>query len=223
VTYTEHVHVTFGILAAITGALALWHAFHPRSRTRFVWPVLAFIIGFCLFVPVEAQTRNYAQVGWWGTLISLVPANPKYWIHNWFAVLPQWHVVQHKLGSLMIMIVGVVAWRDARGRLASPAWRFVLPVLLVAIGVAFGVHGGSEHHLMHRSEQIHHQILGVCFTVAGVVQGMVEAGRLRGPWRGVWAALVLAVGLDIAFFYRLAPGDLHNGGHAHASADTRLR
>lgn len=222
-THTEKVHVVFGILGAVTGALALWHAFHPTSRARFVWPVLAFLIGFCLFIPVEAQTRTYQEVGWWQTILSVVPDSPRYWLDNWFAKLASRHVVQHKAGGLLIMVVGVVEWQRARGRLATSAWRFALPVLLVLIGLAFGIHGGTAVHLPHRTEQVHHRIFGVGFVLAGMVQALVEMGRLRGAWRGAWALLVVLVGLDIAFFYRIDPSEFQTGEHQHASAGSGLR
>lgn len=222
-THTEKAHVVFGGMAAITGALALWHAFRPRSRARFVWPVLAFLIGFGLFIPVEAQTRTYAEIGWWSFLVSIVPDSPQHWLGDWVAKLESRHVVQHKVGSLLIMIVGVVEWQRARERLTTSRWRYVLPVLLVGIGLAFGVHGGSARHLPYRSEQIQHVTLGIAFVFAGVVQGLVESGRLAGPWRGAWAVLTLLVGLNIALFYRLAPGELRTGGHIHESAGPRLR
>lgn len=222
-THTEKVHVIFGVLAAVTGGLALWHTVRPRSRAGLVWPILTFLIGFCLFIPVEAQTRTYIEVGWWDTLLSVVPDSPQYWLDNWFTKLTAWHVVQHKVGGLLIMIVGVVEWQRARGRLARSWRRYVLPVLLVLIGIAFGVHGGSAAHLPYHSELIHHRIFGVAFVLAGLTQVLVETGRLRGAWRATWTLLVLVVGLDIAFFYRLDPRELPTGGHHHASADPGMR
>lgn len=222
-THTEKVHVVFGVLAAMTGALALWHAFRPSSNVRHVWPVLAFLIGFCLFIPVEAQTRTYVEVTWWATILSVVPDSPQYWLDNWFAKLASWHVVQHKIGGLMIMVVGVVEAMRGRGRLTTSGWRFVLPTLLVGIGIAFGVHGGGSNHLPFRSEQVHHHVFGVAFVIAGLTQGLVELGRLHGAWRGVWALLVLLVGINISVFYRLDSAELPTGGHQHASTGTGLR
>jgi uncharacterized membrane protein HdeD (DUF308 family) len=206
VTHTEKVHVIFGLLAAVTGALALWSAYHPTRWARLIWPWLTFFIGFFLFIPVEAQTRTYVEVGWWDTLMSAVPDNADYWISNWFRYLNQWHVVQHKVGGFLIMAAGVIEFRRARGRLAAPAWGWAFPVLLLGIAVAFGIHGGSTEHLPHLSEQVHHQIFGVALGLAGVALGLVNSDRLKHPgWKGLWAILVMVVGLDMAFFYRLRP------------------
>jgi len=214
-THTEKVHSIFGLLAFVTGALALWSAYHPAHRARLVWPVLAFLIGFFLFIPVEAQTRTYKEVGWWDTLLSAVPDNAGYWISNWFRYLDQWHVVQHKIGGFLIMVAGVIEWRRARGRLAL-SWRWAFPVLLVGIALAFGVHGGSGEHLPHRIEVTHHQLFGIALGLAGVALALTHAGRLRHPaWRGLWAILVMVVGLDMAFFYRLPPADRAPAPHQH--------
>lgn len=223
-THTEKVHVIFGTMAALAGLLAVWSSYRPRSPARLCWPVIAFIIGFLLFIPVEAQTRTYQEVGWWDTLLSAVPENPSYWLDNWFDKLSQWHVVQHKIGGLLIMAVGVIEWRRARGRLERSIWGQLLPVLLVGIGLAFGVHGGGAAHLPNRAEQVHHWAFGAGFVAGGVGLFLSQRGTLRGPhWRALWAAMVVAVGLDIAFFYRLTPAERERGGHLHASAGSRLR
>ncbi len=224
-THTEKVHVIFGLAAAFTGLLALHHAYYPRSRARFAWPVLTFAIGFFLFIPVEAQTRTYQEVGWWDTLLSAVPDSPSYWLHNWFAKLDHWHVIQHKVGGILIMAVGVVEALRAHGRLGQRPWAMLLPALLVGIGLAFGVHGGSREHLPHRSEQVHHWLFGAGFVLAGLTLWLHHSGVLRGAaFRGTWAMCVLLVGLDIAFFYRLTPSELEaRKEHHHESAGSRLR
>ena len=215
-THTEKVHVLFGMLAAISGGLALWGVYRPASLARLIWPVIAFLIGFFLFIPVEAQTRTYQEVSWWTVLGSAIPQNPGTWIRDWFHYVGQWHVVQHKIGSFLMMVVGVVEFQRGRGRLAGQGWGFVLPGLLLGIGVAFGLHGGTAVHLTHRTEVIHHQVFGVAFAIAAVSLALVRTGRLRHPaWRGLWAALILAVGIDIGFFYRLTPEERVPAVHHH--------
>jgi hypothetical protein len=224
-THTEKVHVIFGLVGALTGFLALWSSYHPESRARFLWPILAFLIGLFLFIPVEAQTRTYQDMGWWETLRSVVPQHPATWVSDWFRYLTHWHVVQHKVGSFLMMVAGGVELGRARGRLTAPEWAWIFPALLMGIAIAFGLHGGSAEHLPYQTEQLHHQVLGVAFAVAAVSLLLVRTGRLRGPaWQGLWAILVMAVGLDIAFFYRLTPVERGTmEGHHHASADPGMR
>ncbi|HEU5171706.1 MAG TPA: hypothetical protein VFU46_14255 [Gemmatimonadales bacterium] len=224
-THTEKVHVIFGCAAAVTGALAVRHAYRPESRTRFVWPVIGFLIGFFLFVPVEAQSRTYEEVGWWETLASAVPQDPAGWVADWFARLDHRHVIQHKIAGFLIMAAGAIEWLRAQGRLAGKPWGQLLPLLLIGIGLAFGVHGGTRQHLPHYVEQLHHWLFGVGFVLAGVALALWQHGLVRAPtFRGLWAALVLIVGLDIAFFYRLDPGELRRAeGHHHEGAGPGLR
>lgn len=224
-THTERVHVLFGLVGAIIGLLALWSSYHPQSRARFVWPILAFLVGFFLFIPVEAQTRTYQDVGWWETLRSFVPQHPGTWVNDWLTYLPQRHVVQHKVGSLLMMAAGVIEWSRARSRLGAPGWAWVFPALLLGVAVAFGMHGATAEHLPNRTEHLHHKVMGAAFAVAAVSLLLVRTGRLHSPfWQGLWAILVLVVGLDIALFYRLTPTERKNTEeHHHASADPGMR
>lgn len=224
-THTEKVHVLFGLVAIVTGFLALWSSYHPESRARLGWPILAFLIGFFLFIPVEAQTRTYEHVGWWETLRSFVPQHPETWVSDWLSYCSRRHVVQHKIGSFLMMVVGVVEFRRARGRLRAQGWAWIFPTLLMGIAFSFGVHGGSGEHLPNRVEQVHHRVLGVAFAVAAASLLLVRTGRLRGAfWQGLWAVLVIVVGLDIALLYRLSPSERHTSEeHRHGSVDPGMR
>lgn len=221
-THTERAHVLFGVGLALVGGCALYGVWRPASRTRLVWPVLAFLIGWLLFVPVETQGHTYDEMGWWEVLWSFIPDTPSRWIPDWIAMVGKRHVWQHKIGALLAMAAGVIEFMRARGKLSVVGWGFVLPALTVAIGVAFGIHGGSPAHLSHRVEQLHHRVLGLSFVVAGASLALVQAGRLRGPWwKGLWAMLLLVVGLDVALFYRLAPQERRQEAHHHESPGSR--
>lgn len=225
-THTEKVHVIFGAIAALVGLLGLWSTWRPDSRARYAWPVLTFLIGFFLFIPVEAQTRTYQPLGWWETLGSFVPEHPETWLSDWPRYLTHRHVIQHKVGSFLVMLCGAVELARARGRLSAPAWGWLFPSLMLAVALAFGLHGGSAEHLPNRVEQLHHQVLGVLLTVAAISVFLVRAGRLQGVfWRGAWAGLVLVVGLDIALLYRLSPAERNASaeGHHHESTGPGMR
>lgn len=223
-THTEKVHIIFGLMAACIGFFALWGTAVPGSRARLVWPALTFLVGFFLFIPVEAQTRTYQPVGWGATLLSAVPDNAEYWLDNWFRYLRERHVLQHKVGGLLIMAAGIIEYARARGRLQRGRWEAALPVLLLGIGIAFGVHGGSAEHLPNLTEQRHHQVFGLLFAAAAVTLGLARTKHLRRPaWHLVWAVLVLVVGLDIALLYRLTPAERAIGGHHHASTGSGMR
>jgi len=222
VTHTEKAHLLFGVGLALIGGCALCAAWWPASGARLVWPVLAFLLGAVLFVPVETQGRTYDAMGWWDVLWSFIPDTPSRWLPDWIAMTGKRHVWQHKVGAFLAMAAGVIEFMRARGKLSAGAWGFVLPALTVAIGLAFGIHGGNPAHLSHRVEQFHHQVLGLSFVVAGASLALVQAGRLHGPWwRGLWAMLVLVVGVDVALFYRLSPQERRQEVHQHESPGSR--
>jgi cytochrome bd-type quinol oxidase subunit 2 len=133
--------------------------------------------------------------------------------------------VQHKIGSFLMMVVGVVEFSRANGRLRAQGWAWIFPTLLMGIAVSFGIHGGSVEHLPNRVEQVHHRVLGIAFAVAAVSLLLVRTGRLHGTfWQALWAMLVLVVGLDIALFYRLSPSERQTSEeHHHASVDPGMR
>jgi hypothetical protein len=223
-THTEKVHVILGSVSAVAGALALWGVYRPANRARFLWPVLAFRIGFFLFIPVEAQSRTYQELGWWDVLRSAVPEHPATWLRDWFHYLPQHHVIQHKIGALCVMAIGAIELRRVQSGLPGRAWGLALPALLLGTAIAFGLHGGTAAHLTHRVEQVHHHVLGVALAAAGITLALFRTGRLRARfWEGLWAALVLAVGLDIAVFYRIRPSAWGKEVYHHESAGPGMR
>jgi hypothetical protein len=222
-THTEKVHVVFGILSAIVGGLALWHLLRPRSRAGLVWPVLVFLIGLILFIPVEAQSRTYQAVPWSDVLLSAVPQHPSTWLGDWLHYLTQRHVVQHKIGGLCLTLAGLVEFLRIRGRLA-PRWSLLFPALLLGAALSFGIHGGTAMHLSHHTEQLSHKVLGVLLGTGAVTLALVRSGRIHGRlWEGVWAALVLCLGIGIAVSYRLTPLERSQEVHHHESASPRLR
>ena len=205
-THTERVHVLFGVLTAITGGTALWSVYRPRSAARYIWPVLTLLLGFFDVFPLERGTRTYVEVGWWQTFISAFPA-PGDW-HTyasvWLEKFKTRHVLQHKLTGLVVMTTAGIEWARARAVLTSPAWRWVLPLGLLAIGCGLGLHGGTHAHLPHAVEVLHHRIYGVCFAIAGSGLALVESGWLSARWRWVWPVPVIIAGLDLMLFYRLS-------------------
>ncbi len=203
-TYTEQVHTFFGGALAAMGALAWWSERHPDSPARLIWPAICFMIGLFLFVPVDVGTGQYQPEGPWDTFISVVPDSAAYWVQRWVRALGQLHVFQHKLAGLLAMVIGTIEYGRASGRLTRPVWAQLLPVFSIAVGLTFGIHGGTHQHLPTRAEQAHHWLLGVGFVSGGVVLFLVQRGRLTSPpWRAVWPIVVIAMGLDLAFFYRL--------------------
>jgi hypothetical protein len=209
----------FGAGLALMALLAMRAERRPGGIASTCWPILAFLIGLLLFIPVESQTRTYTALGWTAVLRTLIPDDPAHWVRDWLDMARAIHVIQHKVGSAAAMLAGAVELGRARGWLRGAGWRHVLPVCLVAVSVAFGIHGGDAHHLPFHMEQSQHHLMGVGFGLAGVSVGLHRVGVLRHRgWALTWPVLALLAGLAIALFYRLPSGAAGHLMHAPASA-----
>jgi hypothetical protein len=206
-THTERVHVLFGAGLVLLALLAIQAERRPGGMAAVAWPTLALLIGLLLFVPVEAQTRTYAVLGWMDVLRTLVPDHPARWLGDWLVTARATHALQHKVGAAAAMLAGGAELGRARGALSHPRWRYVLPACLLVVAASFGVHGGTSHHLPFAMEQRQHHVMGAGFALGGLSLGLHRAGILphRG-WALVWPALALLAGIGLILFYRLPPG-----------------
>lgn len=200
-THTEHVHLLFGIGLAMTGVLWLGAHAYPTGPLRYVWPLLLFAVGLFLVIPTETQERTYVQVDAWDTFLSVFPDSLSVWLRT----VQQVHVIQHKAAGVCAMLAGGIEGSRALGWFSAPQWRWALPLLTIAAGLAIGVHGGTHQHLPRLVEQAHHWIMGGAFVLGGAVQAMaIRQVPARPIWQRVLPAFVLVAGLDLALFYRLS-------------------
>jgi hypothetical protein len=223
-SYTEWVHVYFGILVALVGGLALLAVIRPAGPARFAWPVVLILTGLVLFIPVEAQSRTYEVADWWDALRSVLPSSGRAYLGEWFGHLNHLHAIQHKAAAVFMMVAGVVEYRRARGQPASFGWGWLFPLLILGVALSFGLHGGSMGHGIQPSERWEHRLMGVVLAAAAVALALVRMGRLQGKgFEGLWAALVLALGLHLTLFYRLDPTTPQVEVHHHESTGPGMR
>jgi hypothetical protein len=199
-THTEHVHLLFGIGLTMAGALWLGAQAYPAGPLRHMWPPFLVAVGLFLVIPTETQERTYTRVGVWDTFLSVFPNS----LSVWLTTVQKPHVIQHKLAGVCAFLAGAIESGRAGRWLAAPQWRWSLPLLTIAAGLAIGVHGGTHQHLPRLAEQAHHWILGGALVLGGMAHA-VATGRVpeRPAWQRVLPALVLAAGLDLALWYRL--------------------
>jgi hypothetical protein len=198
-THSEIVHVYYGLGSMALGLAALWAWRHERGVVRYAWPVLLLLAGASLLLPAETGERRYEVVGWWDTLISVLPRS----LTDWLAYTRQVHVLQHKVAGLSIFLAGLAELRRAIG--PAPEWvRYVAPGCSMAAGLALGIHGGTHTHLPAVRETVHHWILAIPLVPGGVTWALHHAGRLQESiWRDAWAIGMILVGLEWAVFYRV--------------------
>jgi hypothetical protein len=200
-THTEHVHLIFGVGLAVTGWLWLGALAYPRSSLRYLWPPLLFAVGFFLVIPTETQERTYVRVDAWNTFLSVFPNS----LDVWLTTVKRPHVIQHKITGICAVLAGAVECTRAWGWLSGPGWRWALPLLTIAAGLAIGIHGGTHQHLPRLVEQAHHWILGGTLVLGGAADAVaIRFDSLRPIGQRVLPLLVLIAGLDLALFYRLA-------------------
>ena len=218
-THTERVHVLFGLGLVLTGLFAFDAERRRNPTAATVWTTVVFAIGFLLFIPVEAHTLTYTKAGWVEVIRSIVPDRPETWIGDWLAKARATHVTQHKIGGVAAMATGIVELGLARRWLLAAGWRLVLPAALVTAGVAFGIHGGTMHHLPSTTEQLQHHLLGTGLVTAGVTLTLFRVGLVRHRfWGLLWPVLALLLGANLMFFYRLPSGTAGHVRHAPAKA-----
>ena len=159
------------VLAIVAPMLAIEaHLLHGRW-TRFVIPIGVFLIGaFLLLDPVLFHGGSFGAEG-----------------------------VQHQLQGAMALVVALIEFERARGKLQARGWGLALPLGFVALGMVFIVH--SQHGAMvMRAQLALHRILGATLIMmaaikAADVMGWVRGNvaRVGGLWLGVNLALQLVL------------------------------
>ena len=198
-THTEHVHILFGIGLAVTGTLWLGGQTSAAAPLRYVWPLLLVAVGVFMVIPTETQERTYLPVDTWDTFLSVFPNS----LSVWLTTAHKFHVIQHKAAGVCAIVAGGIEESRACGFLATSRWRWALPLLTIAAGLALGVHGGTHQHLPRLVERAHHWVLGGALVLGGVAQAMASGHPEHPGMQRVLPTLVLVAGLDLALFYRL--------------------
>jgi hypothetical protein len=198
-THTEHVHILFGVGLFLTGALWLAGQMAAGRRLRYVWPLVMAAVGIFLIIPTETQERSYTPVGAWDTFLSVFPNS----LGVWLMTVQKTHVIQHKVTGVCALAAGGIEECRAWGLLSTSRWRWALPVLTIAAGLAIGIHGGTHQHLPRLVEVAHHWIMGAAFVLGGLTQAIAISRPDRPGLQRVLPALVVLAGVDLALFYRL--------------------
>jgi hypothetical protein len=175
IAYSELNHRLAGAFLIVLGGVILWESRRPRP---FPWNALSapiwIVFGLCLFIRSDPEAWPYG---------------PK----SFGEIFTDQLVLQHKLLTLVPMIIGVVEGLRAAGLLRHASWRYLFPVLGLFGGVYlfFHFHDGGFHldriYLQHAAMGL--ASLGVAVTMlAARRSALVRARRL-------WPVLVLLLGL----------------------------
>jgi len=180
IAYSEFNHRTAGVFLVVLAAVILWES---RRLRPFPWNALSapiwIVCGLYLFTRSDPEAWPYG---------------PK----SFGEIFTDHLVLQHKLLTLIPVMIGLVEGLRAAGYLRHAGWRYLFPVLGVFGGIYlfFHFHDGGFHldriYLQHAAMGV--ASLGVAVTVLFARrQGLVRLRRL-------WPVLVLFLGLILLVY-----------------------
>jgi copper resistance protein D len=177
---SEFNHHLAGILVLVAGLFILGEAtIQDRwPLVRHIWPLCFFISG--VFVLIFSDTE-------------LWPFGPQSW---YFGLTHHAEVLQHKSFGILLLVLGLVELRRARGQWKSAWAGAVFPAAAIAGSVLLffhdhqaGMHGPNHMELMHRIQSQHLSFALTGFGIA-LSKGLSEA---RSPWKSFFERLFPAL------------------------------
>jgi len=182
---SEFNHHLAGFFVVLAGLFILAETNLPERGpwVRFAWPVCFVLSG--IFVLVWSDTE-------------LWPFGPQSW---YFGLTHHPEVLQHKIFAVLLLVLGTLEFRRARGLVRSAWTGWVFPVLaIVGSSMLFfhehraGMHGPSQMELMGRIQSEHFRFAIAGFGIA-LSKGLAET---RFAWRPfferLFPALLLVLG-----------------------------
>lgn len=199
--YSEFMHAWSGVLVCLLGVAWLVQSVGGDGRAAriagWVWP--AAFIPFAIFVAIASDPEVWPM----GT------------VSPWVALTDP-IVLEHRVGALMIVLLAVLGWREARrgagergvvrARGANRPLGRALPIVMILGSLLLLGHAHSSFSASDRLTTIinvQHAVLGGLGVLAGAVRWLelrdLVPHRIA---RVVWPLLVLAIGLFMALGYR---------------------
>jgi putative copper resistance protein D len=177
-------HNVSGLLVFVVGFLAILdRAFQFRWARH--WPLSFFTLGIFLLVYGQPSSWPLGDEGFWETL-----ASPS--------------VLQHRIATLLVFVMGFFEWRVQVGGLAQTRWRYAFPILGMIGGAVLFTHTHPQFETKTLFFiELSHGLVGLLAIMVGVGRWLelrLPPPANRGP--GIlWTTSLLAIGL-ILLFYR---------------------
>ena len=147
------------------------------------WPLLFVLLA--LFIPLFTEPTGFGNEGFWETLI-----------------IPE--VLQHRLATVLVAVLGLFEWCVRTGRLTQARWSLVFPWLSLAGGALMLTH---THNVFAVKSafliEISHNAIGILAVGVGVGRWLeIRLPKQTSPLPAfLWTACLTLVGF-ILFFYR---------------------
>ncbi|HMI53255.1 MAG TPA: hypothetical protein VK525_17205 [Candidatus Saccharimonadales bacterium] len=188
---SEFNHHLAGLLLVLAGIFIL---FEPRLKRRFplvryAWPLCFLVAGILLLIFSDTE---------------LWPFGHKDWL---VGVIGNLEVLQHKAFAAILMILGVIEFRRARGTLeaswsawAFPALAFAGSFLLLFHAHDAGMVGPDPMTEMHRIQMQHVSYAGVGAAI-GLLKGLSDTSSTARPvFRALWPLLLIFLGILLLLY-----------------------
>lgn len=187
-TATERIQSNFnhnmsGAFVLLIGLLAILHRLRLVQWARH-WPLV--FVPFAVFLQVIVQ-----PTGW--------PLGHE----GFFEQLRSPSVVQHRLATLLPLVIGVMEWRVQVGALAATRWRYTFPLLCFIGGGVMLTHthttlGTKQEFLI----EVSHAGIAVFAVLAGIGRWLElrlppPAPRITGV---LWTGSLVMIGLLLLFY-----------------------
>lgn len=176
-------HNISGIFVILIGLGAFLSAV-THARWARNWPLL--FIPFALFLLIIGEPNGWplGPEPFWKTLIA-----------------PE--VLQHRLATLLVVVLGLVEWGVTTGMLAATRWKYLFPILLLAGGGLLLTHSHSVFAIKWAFLiEVSHNAIGVCAVFAGAAAWIQlklpgREGRIAGI---LWPIFLTLVGVVLLFY-----------------------
>lgn len=189
--YSEFMHGWSGVLVCVLALGWLAQSVGGESSVAraaaWIWP--ATLIPFAIFVAIASDPEVWPM----GT------------VSPWLALTDP-IVLEHRIGAMMIVVLTVLGWREARrGGNARPLG-VALPIVMIAGSLLLLGHAHSSFSAsddLTTLINVQHAVLGGLGVIAGVVRWLELRDLVpRRVASVVWPLLVLAIGLFMTLSYR---------------------
>lgn len=184
--YSIFMHGAAGVFLVAIGLLAFVGGFkHPGlAWVRNLWPFLWVALGLFLFIRSDPEAWPVGPAGFWES----------------FTIPTAHEVIQHKILSFIVVLIGVFELLMAKRALLHPGWAYFLPTLWFAAALALIVHRHLGHPHMDLAN-MQHVSWGIQSLLLATVRLLEDIKVLR--WNhnaGIWTLFLAVLGMQIAIY-----------------------
>ncbi len=187
--YSEFTHNWSGVFVIFLGLFWLLQSWGGLigARAARCWPLLLLPLAAFIAVFADPDIWLVRQIGFWDVVSD-----------------PQ--ILEHNFGALLVLTMVWLGWRDHGRPATQRPLGYALPIIMI-IGSVLLL--GHAHSSLRASDDltnlinVQHAILGALGLFAGAVRWLSLRGLIpQRSARLVWPALVIGLGLFMAFCYR---------------------